>query len=94
MARTNGVVWQGAWWPDPRGTRAWRALRARVIAEEPTCWLKLPGCTQVSTTADHVLPFVDRPDLAMSRANLRGACAPCNYRRGRKRHEPSTRWIS
>ena len=87
-----GVWWNGAWWPDPRGTRAWRALRHRVITEEPTCWLKLPGCTRASTTADHVIPFIERPDLSMDRANLRGACAPCNYRRGRKQHEPSPRW--
>lgn len=66
---------------DPRGSRAWRKLRAQVIAEEPLCWLQLPGCTRLSTTADHILTFKERPDLAMVRANLRGACAHCNYSR-------------
>jgi hypothetical protein len=33
-----------------------RALRKRVIAEEPCCWLRLPGCTIKSDTADHVIP--------------------------------------
>lgn len=84
MSKRNGIWWQGAWWPDPRGTRAWRTLRDQVIADEPLCWLHLPGCTRASTTADHVVPYIERPDLAMSRTNLRGACLPCNSRRGRK----------
>lgn len=67
---------------DPRGTRAWRKLRDRVVAEEPVCWLRYPGrCTYWSTTADHLLTVKARPDLAMERANLRGACQPCNLHR-------------
>lgn len=66
---------------DPRGTQAWRRLRDQVVAEEPVCWLKLQGCTHWSTTADHVLPIAQRPDLAMARHNLRGACLSCNRRR-------------
>ena len=27
----------------------------------------------------------DRPDLALVRANLHGACSPCNNRRNKKR---------
>lgn len=79
---------------DPRGTRAWRKLRAQVIAEEPWCQLRLPGiCTGVSTTADHIIEVDRCPDLAMERSNLRGACAPCNYASGaaygnRKRARP------
>lgn len=65
-------------------TTAWRKLRAQVIAEEPLCWLRLPGCTRISTTADHVIPVSVRPDLEYVRANLRGACAHCNYSRGKK----------
>lgn len=67
---------------DPRGTRAWRKLRDQVVREEPVCWLRYAGrCTHWSTTADHVLPVKARPDLAMERANLRGACKPCNEAR-------------
>ena len=69
---------------DPIHSRAWRKLRDQVVAEEPLCWLRLPGCTTVSTTADHVLTRKERPDLAMVRANLRGACASCNGRRNAK----------
>lgn len=65
-------------------TRAWRKLRARVIREEPTCRLRLTGCTRTSTTADHIIPRSKRPDLTMVRSNLRGACAHCNYSRGNR----------
>lgn len=68
---------------DPRWTQAWRRLRAMVITEEPYCTIGLPGiCTQVSTTADHIVSVADRPDLALIRSNVRGACGPCNYSRG------------
>ena len=66
---------------DPRRTRAWRKLRDQVVSEEPICQLRLKCCTFVSTTADHIIIVKERPDLAMVRANLRGACAPCNWSR-------------
>jgi len=68
--------------PDPRETRAWRTLKAQVVREEPTCWLRLDGCTTRSTTGDHVIPVTDRPDLALVRSNVHGACSSCNYKRG------------
>jgi 5-methylcytosine-specific restriction endonuclease McrA len=64
--------------------RQWRKLRDRVVREEPNCWLRLDGCTRVTTTADHVVPQSQRPDLTMVRSNLRGSCASCNMRRGNK----------
>lgn len=68
---------------DVRGTRAYRGLRDHVIQQEPTCWLQYPGiCLGQSTTADHVIPYEERPDLALVRTNLRGACEPCNRKRG------------
>ncbi len=43
----------------------------------------LPGiCSVRSTTADHIIPWRTAPDLRYTRFNLRGACAPCNLRRG------------
>jgi hypothetical protein len=66
---------------DPRGTQVFRRLTAEVVDDEPVCWLRLKGCTYWSTTADHVIPVRDRPDLALVRANLRGACLACNRRR-------------
>lgn len=68
---------------DPRRTRAWRELRDRVVREEPICWLRLPGiCTYWSTTGDHVEPVGKRPDLALVRSNVHGACLECNNKRG------------
>jgi 5-methylcytosine-specific restriction endonuclease McrA len=56
----------------------WRRLSNRVVREEPTCWLRLPGCTIRSTTADHIIPVSTRPELALVRTNCRGACRSCN----------------
>lgn len=72
----------GREWPDPRNTRAWRTLRDQVVREEPICRLRIVGvCTTASTTADHIIPIAQRPDLGMERANLRGACKACNEHR-------------
>jgi len=62
----------------------WRKLRDRVVKEEPTCRIQLPGCTGRSTTADHILPRWLRPDLTLVRSNLRGACDHCNKSLGQK----------
>ena len=62
-------------------TRAWRKLRDQVVRDEPLCWLKLDGCTTYSQTADHILTVKARPDLAMVRVNLHGACHHCNAKR-------------
>ena len=68
---------------DPRSSHAWRQLSKRVANEEPVCWLQLPGiCTQRSTSGDHVIPVKYRPDLALVRSNIHGACGPCNRKRG------------
>lgn len=69
---------------DIRSSAAWQRLRAQVIAEEPYCWLQLAGCTRHSTTGDHLLTINERPDLALVRSNVRGACASCNNKRNRK----------
>jgi hypothetical protein len=50
----------------------------RVVKEEPTCWLRLPGCTYRSTTADYIIPVSVGPDLALVRNDCRGACHSCN----------------
>lgn len=74
------VLINGAWVIDPRETHEWKhKLKPQVIREEPTCRLRFPGiCTVVSTTADHIVPVSERPELALVRTNCRGSCAPCN----------------
>ena len=41
----------------------------------------LAAVARLSQTADHVIPVTARPDLAMTRSNLRGACHHCNNQR-------------
>jgi 5-methylcytosine-specific restriction endonuclease McrA len=60
----------------------WQRLAKRVIREEPTCWLRLPGCTIRATVADHIIPVSTNPALALVRSNCRGACRSCNTLRG------------
>ena len=81
-----------AWLRWFRMQRRWRELAAQVRREEPVCWLRLPGCTGVSTTANHIIPAAVRPELAHTRSNLRGACRNCNSRRKDKHHrDPNLR---
>lgn len=80
---------------DIRGTRPYRKVRDQVIAEEPVCWLQLPGCTKRSTTADHhPIPFAQLAAHKMTgleRWNLRGACLNCNRKKGiRSRDQAKT----
>lgn len=67
---------------DPRSTKAWRRLAKQAARDEPVCWLQFPGiCTGESTTGDHVRPVLTHPELALVRANVRGACRACNRAR-------------
>jgi hypothetical protein len=79
------MVHTGSDWGGRRSV-AWRlavlAAHTGPNGEPPQCWLKLPGCTGLATTGDHVLPRKDRPDLAYSVPNGRPACLHCNSTRG------------
>jgi 5-methylcytosine-specific restriction endonuclease McrA len=63
------------------GTREWATFKDGVVREEPLCWLRLPGCTIRSQTADHIIPRKYRPDLILVRSNARGSCNHCNRAR-------------
>lgn len=65
-------------------TRAWRRLSAEVVAAQPLCQIRLPGCTYVSTQGDHIIPVSVAPRLALVRSNVQGACAWCNNKRGNR----------
>ena len=67
-----------------RSSAVYTRLAARVVAEEPICWLRLPGCTAKSTTADHIIGLHADHTRALDRDNLRGACRSCNTRRANR----------
>jgi 5-methylcytosine-specific restriction endonuclease McrA len=54
--------------------------RAIVLARDPLCRLRLPGCTGRSTTVDHVISVARGGGNSVD--NLVGACAHCNQTRG------------
>ncbi len=63
-----------------RGGRAESRLTELVLETYGrACWLRLPGCTGLATTKDHVVPHSHggTDDLE----NLRPACKPCNSKR-------------
>ena len=59
---------------------AWRALRAQVLAEEPSC----PICRAPTTEVDHLITRRLRPDLELVRANLRALCKACHSTKTRR----------
>lgn len=68
-------------------------IRAIVLQRDGhRCQLRLPGCTTIATTVDHIR---DRTTAGDGPDNLRAACAPCNMARGKPgRTDPDTisRW--
>lgn len=71
---------------QPRTNRAYRNLRATVLAEQPTCQLRLGRCTTHATQVDHIVPLVIAPHLLMERNNLQAACANCNLDKSASTH--------
>lgn len=61
-------------------TRRWRALRRRVLAEQPLC---ADGCGQLAVEVDHVKPVEDGGAM-WERANLQGLAHACHSRKTRE----------
>lgn len=70
---------------DPISTRRWRALRAALLntwhAEGRTCVLRLPGCTTVVDSVDHIVPR-SLGGAVFDRANCQPSCRRCNQVKG------------
>lgn len=92
---------------DVRGTRAFKALAAKLRAEGQPCHLcghaidySIKGAASRrhpwSFVADHVIPVSRDPSLALEPSNLRAAHRWCNgskgNRAGLKRRDNSRRW--
>jgi 5-methylcytosine-specific restriction protein A len=82
--------------PARSSTRAWRCVRARVLARDQVCQLRLAVCTVVPTEVDHIVAPGDGGTEA--EANLRAVCHACHAirtgrqaaaaRTGRRRRPP------
>lgn len=66
------------------GRRAQEWTRAVLANSVGLCVLRLPGCTEVATTGDHIVPRSVRPDLRYVVANGQPACSSCNSKRQAK----------
>jgi 5-methylcytosine-specific restriction protein A len=61
-------------------SKAWRSARARVLKRDGyLCQLRLMGCTDQATIADHIVERSDGGDD--DEANLRAVCASCHNKR-------------
>ena len=73
-------------WPSHNrngGTRRMSKLRAKVLAAQPICQLRLKGCTIRATQIDHVVPLSRAPELRYVESNCRARCWSCNNTRNR-----------
>ena len=56
----------------------WQTVRKRILERDRhECQVRLPGCTHVATTVDHITP-VSWGGEWYEPTNLRAACSPCN----------------
>ena len=61
----------------------WAAVAKQVLwRDRYECQLRLPGCTRVATTADHVIARSQGGTNDLE--NLQAACARCNSAKGAK----------
>lgn len=57
-------------------------ILAELLATQPHCALRGPGCTGIATAGDHIVPAAKGGRYELS--NLRPACATCNSSEGGK----------
>jgi 5-methylcytosine-specific restriction enzyme A len=65
-----------AWYQTPE----WRAIRARVLREQPRCAGRGDGlaCGRLTTDVDHTIPHRGDRRLFLDRENLRAKCHACH----------------
>lgn len=77
------------------GRKAQELTRLCLAEKGIVCRLQLPGCTQLATTADHIVPQSKGGPHELW--NLQPACAHCNSSRGNRpirprRSLPTRKW--
>jgi 5-methylcytosine-specific restriction endonuclease McrA len=63
---------------DVYGSKRWRALRKRVLFEEPLCRV----CGRAADHVDHIIPL-DRGGEPFARANTQPLCRSCHGKKSR-----------
>ncbi len=69
--------------PKPYQSKAWRELRALVLARDPICkglGERGDGCTRPSKHADHIQPWRQGGQF-LNPANVQGLCHSCHSRK-------------
>lgn len=70
-------------------TNRWKKKSAEYRALHPLCEeCDRLGLVVPSELVDHIIPYRERPDLALDDANLRALCWQCHNRIGRKVKAP------
>src|SRR6185437_10146984 len=74
-------------------TSAWRTLRRWQLSQHPACEIcKAEGRMTLASLVHHVQTVEDRPDLALSRANLMSLCDSCHSRLHATEKKKIGRW--
>jgi hypothetical protein len=69
-------------------TQRWKRLRRLIIHRDGgICQVRGPHCTEIATTAHHILPSSQYPDRFFDPANLQASCGPCNHHGANVKHE-------
>ncbi len=58
-------------------SQRWRKIVRQHLASDPSCRLRMPGCTLVATCVDHITSPYDGGDF-WHPANRQSACVHCN----------------
>jgi 5-methylcytosine-specific restriction protein A len=69
--------WMKFYW-----SKEWRALRSLKIQDNPLCEeCERNGKLTPGHAVDHIIPVIDRPDLALDYDNLQTLCTSCHSRK-------------
>ena len=71
---------------DFHASAAWKRFRVEILHARPRCEA---GCGDPANEVAHVVPVVQRPDLAFEPTNVRALCKACHSSESARRRE---RW--
>ena len=62
--------------------KAWKMLSKEMLEKQPLCAEhERHGIHIMADHVDHIIPYKQRPDLALDRSNLEPLCRPCHGRK-------------